>query len=287
MPGIPSESIREAARAAAKRLTRYVRTNPMKKPLWILPLLLSGSPARADSPTPSAQQVLGHVLDSDSWGLSGASISAHATLTDKTGAKSELSFSARSKRLGPGVSESLVRFSAPAELAGAGFLQIQKQDADDERFLFLPDLKRSRRISGGLRANAFMGTDMSFADLDRRDLRDSTVSLTGSEPIEKWDCFKLEVLPKRADSQYSRVELWARKDNYVTLRMKMYDRSKSLVKVFTTLEVRRVSGQWFISKSKMVNQQQAHTTELFLDQISTSEQFSDDDFTVRALEKSR
>jgi hypothetical protein len=59
------------------------------------------------------------------------------------------------------------------------------------------------------------------------------------------------------------------------------------VKVFTTLEVRRVSGQWFISKSKMVNQQQAHTTELFLDQISTSEQFSDDDFTVRALEKSR
>jgi len=135
--------------------------------------------------------------------LSGASIVAHATLTDRSGAKSELAFTSRSKRLGPGLAESVVRFSAPPELAGAGFLQIQKKDGDDYRFRFLPDLKRSRRISGTLRSNAFMGTDLSFADLDRRDLREATVKLTGNETIEKWDCYVLDVVPKRQDSQYS------------------------------------------------------------------------------------
>jgi hypothetical protein len=67
----------------------------------------------------------------------------------------------------------------------------------------------------------------------------------------------------------------------------MYDRSKTLMKTFNALEVKRVSGQWFISKSRMINEQQNHTTDLTLDQISTTEQFSDDDFTVRALEKTQ
>jgi hypothetical protein len=57
-----------------------------------------------------------------------------------------------------------------------------------------------------------------------------------------------------------------------------------LMKTFDALEVRRVSGQWFISKSKVTNVQQNHTTEMVMDQISTSDHYGDDDFTVRTLE---
>jgi len=243
--------------------------------------------AFAEAPAPSAREIIGHVLESDAWGLNGASITAHAILTDKTGAKSDLAFTAKSKKLDNGLTKALVRFSAPADLAGAGFLQLEEQDADDQRFLFLPELKRSRRISGGLRGSAFMGTDMSFGDLDRRDLREGDATIIGSEKIDQKDCYVLKVIPKRSDSQYSRVELWARKDNFVPLRMKMYDRAGTHLKTFTTAEIRRVSGKWFISKSKMVNHQQGHTTELFLDQVSATEKFADEEFTVRALEKSQ
>jgi hypothetical protein len=246
-----------------------------------------GAEAFAAGSAPSATEVIAHVLESDVWGLNGASITAHATLTDKTGAKSELAFTSKSKKLEHGLSKALVRFSAPADLAGAGFLQIEESDADDQRYLFLPELKRSRRISGSLRSSAFMGTDLSFGDLDRRDLREGEATITGSEAIDKRDCYVLKVTPKRSDSQYSRIELWAKQDNFVPLRMKMYDRSGTHIKTLTALEIRRVSGRWFISKSRMVNHTQSHNTELVLDEISTSTQFADDEFTVRALEKSQ
>jgi hypothetical protein len=259
----------------------------MKAFSWILAATLLTTTATADTSTPSAQTILEHVLESDPFGLSGAQIVAHATLIDKSGSTSGLSFSAKSKRLGPGVSESIVRFSSPPEYAGAAFLQVQKTDGDDDRFLFLPDLKRSRRISGDLRSSAFMGTDLSFADIDRRDLRDAAATLKGSETIDRWDCYVVDVVPRSADSPYSRGEFWVRKDNFVPLRMKFYDRSNNLLKTFAALEVRRVSGQWFISKSRMTNTQQNHSTDLVLEQISTTATFNPDEFTVRALERSR
>jgi hypothetical protein len=259
----------------------------MKALRFVVASIFVAGAAHGDVPPPSADSVLAHVLESDPFGFSGATVAAHVTLTDRTGSKSNLAFTSRSKRLGPALAEGIVRFSAPPELAGAGFLQIQKKDGDDDRFLFLPELKRSRRISGGLRSNAFMGTDLSFADLDRRDLRDATATLVGSDKIERWDCYLLDVVPRRPDSQYSHAELWARKEDYVPLRMKFYDHSRALLKTLDAIEVRRVSGQWFVSRLRVVNVQQNHTTEMVMDQISTEGQFGDDEFTVRTLEKSQ
>lgn len=236
-------------------------------------------------PSPEdAPAILRKVLESDPWGLSGAAVSAHAGMVDKHGADSSLGFSAKSKRLAPGLSESVVRFSAPTELAGAAFLQIQKDSGDDDRFLYLPELKRARRISGSLRSNSFMGTDLSYADLDRRDLREGAAARKADESIGRWSCFVLEVAPRDA-SPYSQIRLWIRKDNYLPLKMQMYDRRGELLKRFEAQEVRRVSGQWFVSKSRMVNVQENHSTELALDKIEVVSSVPESDFTVGALEK--
>ncbi len=256
---------------------------------WIIPVAILGlaSAARAQtpSPSPSAEQIIRSVLDADPWGLAGAEVTAHVALKDKRGVSSDLAFTARSIRHAPPLAKSLVRFSAPADLAGAGFLQIQKDGGDDDRFLFLPELKRSRRISGNLRSNAFMGTDFSFADLDRRDVREGDATLKADENIGKYPCYRVDIVPKRADSQYARIELWVRKDNFIPLKSAMYDKSKTLLKTLSVEEVRRVSGHWFITRSKMENHKESHSTELFLDKITPGMNFPDDDFTVRALEK--
>ncbi|HEY4012451.1 MAG TPA: outer membrane lipoprotein-sorting protein [Polyangiaceae bacterium] len=250
----------------------------------ILVTAAGSPPASADNP-PSATDILNRVLDSDPWGLNGATITARATLTDKGGSKSELSLVAKSKRYDPPLSKSIVRFSAPPDLAGAGFLQIQKRDGDDDRYLFLPELKRSRRIAGSLRSNAFMGTDFSFADLDRRDLRDADARLTGDEPVASWPCYVVDVTPRREDAQYSHTVMWVRKDNFLTLKTKMFDKGGVLEKTFEALEVKRVAGHWFISKSRMHDVQHAHTTELVLEDIVVKADIDDDEFTMRALEK--
>jgi hypothetical protein len=239
----------------------------------------------ADTKTPSADAIVQSVLDSDPWGLSGAEVTASALLTDKRGTTRTLSFVAASRRHDPPLSKSIVRFSAPPDLAGAGLLQIQNRESDDDRYLFLPALKRARRIAGNLRANAFMGTDFSFADLDRRDLRDSEAKLLGTEKLGSSDCYRIDVVPHRDDTQYSHLEMWVRKDNRLPLRTKMYDKANALVKTFETQEVRRVSGTWFISRSLMTDHKLNHSTLLTLQKIVVDTQIADTEFSVRALEK--
>lgn len=263
-------------------ITRLVRL-PAYLLLLAVGTLLLAVPARANKP--SAQEVMAHVLDADPWGLGGTVLSARAILKDKRGATSELSFSARSRRYSPPFAKTLVRFTGPPDIAGAGFLQIQKREGDDERFLFLPDLKRSRRISGNLRASSFMGTDFSFADLDRRDLRESNSELKPDEAIGKYPCFHVDSRPTRGDSAYSHIESWVRTDNYLPLKMQMYDRSNVLAKTFSALEVRRIKGHWYITKSQIVDHPHEHETSLVIDSIEPSDEISDDEFTLRNLEK--
>jgi hypothetical protein len=240
------------------------------------------APAATAAPTPD--KIIQKVLESDPWGLSGAEVSAHAVLRDKDGASSELTFTARSRMYAAPLAKSLVRFSAPADLAGAGFLQVQKTEGDDERYLFMPELKRSRRIAGSVRSNAFMGTDFTFADLDRRDLRDGAATAKPDEVFEKIACYRVDVQPKEG-SQYTRIELWVEKDNFLPLKIEMYDKANVHVKTLTAKETRRVSSHWFISKSTMVNLREKHTTELVLDKIAPRDDLADGEFTVANLEK--
>jgi hypothetical protein len=241
--------------------------------------------AAATTVAPSPREVLDRVLEADPWGLSGAVIAAHLVVRDKSGATRELAFAGRSRRYDGALSKGLVRFTAPADVAGVGFLQIQAKDGEDDRFLYLPELKRSRRISGSNRSQSFMGTDFSYADLDRRDLRQAVAEARGDETVSKLACWHIAVTPTRGDAPYARAELWVRKDNFLPLRMQMFSRSGALLKTLTTQEVRRIGGRWFISRSTMVSHEEARQTELTIEQIDPRNDLPDGDFTVRNLEK--
>jgi hypothetical protein len=254
--------------------------------LWLslaICLIALHEPAAQAAPTPD--EIVQRVLDSDPWGLNGGEVKASVVLTDKRGVTRKLSFIAASKQHDPPLTKSIVRFSAPPDLAGAGFLQVQNRDRDDDRYLFLPALKRSRRISGNLRGSSFMGTDFSFADLDRRDLRDSQAKQIGTSKIGSHACYVLDIIPRRLDSQYSHIEMSIRTDNFLPLRSKMYDKANVLVKTFEAQEVRRVSNQWFLSKSLMTDHKHDHKTLLMLESIVVNAQIPDEEFSVRALEK--
>jgi hypothetical protein len=274
---------RHLSKRAGSRASKNEERVVKKIACLLFTLLLASSLAMADGP--DANTIVQRMLGSDPWGLSGAEITARLRITDKSGAKSDLVYTSKSLQYDPPLSKGVVRFSAPPDLAGAAFLQIQKKDGDDERFLFLPELKRSRRIAGNLRSGAFMGTDFTFADLDRRDLRQSQAVIKTKEKVGSFSCFVVDVVPKASDSEYSHVEVWVREDNFLPLRMKMYDRAKVHLKTFDALETKRVSGAWFISKSRMSNHQAKHSTELFLEQIALKASYPEDEFSVRSLEK--
>ena len=74
-------------------------------------------------------------------------------------------------------------------------------------------------------------------------------------------------------------------DNSLPLNMKLFDHSNALSKTFTALEVRRVSSHWYVTKSRMIDNQHGHETKLVIDSVEPSSNLPDDEFTVRNLEK--
>ncbi|HEX8953766.1 MAG TPA: outer membrane lipoprotein-sorting protein [Polyangia bacterium] len=246
-------------------------------------LLATGRAAVAAEPSP--REILDRVLEADPWGLSGAVITARAVVRDRSGATRELAFTGRSRRYDGLLSKGLVRFTAPADVAGVGFLQIQTKAGDDDRYLYLPELKRARRIAGSNRGQSFMGTDFSYADLDRRDLRQAAAEARADETLARFPCWRVAVKPTGADATYARAELWVRKDNFLPLKMEMYGRSGALLKTLTTQEVRRIGGRWFITRSTMVSHEAARQTELVIVELDPRSDLADGEFTVRNLEK--
>lgn len=240
---------------------------------------------KAATPALTAPQIVAKVVESDPWGLGGAEVNAKAIVTEKSGKTRALLFDAKSRRYAPPLGKSLITFQAPADVAGMKFLQIQNADSDDERFLYTPELKRSRRIAGSNRSESFMGTDFSYADLDGRDLRQSTSVLKADETIGKFDCYHVAVTPKNADAVYSKIDLWVRKDNYVPLKWVMFDKRSQPVKTLVAREIQRHGGRWFITGSRMTDNTTGRSTELTLEKIDRREDIPLDDFSVRAIEK--
>jgi len=240
--------------------------------------------AGADDAKLGAREIVDKVVDADPFGMMDSKIVGRAVLHDKHGDERVLEFRADSLRYKPGLSKAITRFSKPADIAGVGFLQIMREDADDDRFLYLPELKKSRRIAGALRNNSFMGTDLSYADLDMRDLRESKATLTGTEKIGKYNYYKVDVVPKRSDSIYSKFELWVRSDNFLVLKWLMYDKSNTLLKTYQASEMKRIDGHWYATKGRIENHREKHTTDMYLDETKPAA-VSDGEFTVGNLEK--
>jgi outer membrane lipoprotein-sorting protein len=248
-----------------------------------LALLVVAAPAAGDPP---AAQILERVLDADLFGMAGAEFVAALTVRSAPGAaERQLLFSGRSRRSTARLAKGIIRFSSPPDVAGTGFLMIQRQGSDDERMLFVPELKRSRRIAATARTESFMGTDFSYADFDQRELRDARVRHLGTENIGRFGCWRIEAAPNARDTPYKRLELWVRKDNYVPLKVVMYDSGPKPLKTLVVQEMRRLEGHWLVTRSTMTTHASGRQTEFTLREIKPRNDIPDEEFTVRTLEK--
>lgn len=240
--------------------------------------------AMAADPSLTAQQVVERAIDADSWGRAGLEAKARVTVTEKSGQKRELAFEAVSRRDSPPLSKSLLRFTAPADVSGMKFLLVQKDSGDDERTLYVPELKRSRRIAGGNRSERFMGTDFNYADMDRREVRTGDAVLGPDENIGKYPCYHVTVNVKEADSPYKRVEIWVRKDNTIPLKWVMFDKAGNPAKTLVARELQKHAGRWQITRSLMTDAAAGRSTEVLIEKMD-ARAVGPETFLVSNLEK--
>jgi len=181
----------------------------------------------------------------------------------------------------------LVRFTAPRDVENTGLLVWEAKDGNDDQWLYLPALKKPKRIAASGKKNRFMGTDFSFEDLQPEALALHTYTLAGSETVDGQECFVVEAVPtgrRAADSGYGKRRLWIRKDNYATVKREYYDKQGVLEKVESLRKLASVKGTvWRPGEIEMQDVRNGTRTVLVIEGRTIDRGLKEDFFTEAEL----
>jgi hypothetical protein len=184
----------------------------------------------------------------------------------------------------------LIRFLTPADVKGSGYLSIEHSATDESRYLYLPALKKARRISAGEDSDNFMGSDFTYEDLDELNLDRFNFKLTGSENVDNTDCHVVEVSPgddAKKTSGYGKRVYFVDKATFVVLRIDFYDKRNTLFKNLTLKDIKPVYDNKIYRPYTWVmqNLKTKHQTVLKFQYFKINEKIDDGLFTVRSLER--
>ena len=253
-----------------------------------LPPALAGTAARAE---PSAKEIM--ELNFHASKIKNLKIDLTMELVAPGGARRERR-STTLLRLQPnGVdSKLLVRFSSPADIRGTAFLQIEHIDGEDDQWIYLPALKRSRRLVANNKKDSFVGSDFSYGDISLPKVDLYRHTLLRAERWDLQDCHVVESVPiadtVKANSGYSKKLSWVRKDTFIEAKVEYYDLSGRHLKTQVTSNHKQVQTdpvRSFALHREMVNHQSGHRTILRFDGADSSITTSDDTFSTRYLER--
>jgi len=180
----------------------------------------------------------------------------------------------------------LMRFLEPADVRGTGFLVWEHREGEDDQWIYLPALKKMRRITAREKSKRFMGTDFSYEDLGSHNLDDYNYTLLRSEEFDGQDCYVVESVPKPGKKKsYSKTVSWVRKDIFLIVRVDFYDKKGRLLKRLQASDIENIDGIWTARRLELENFQKKHKTILELDNIRYNTGLRDDVFSERNLVK--
>ena len=183
---------------------------------------------------------------------------------------------------------SLTIFDQPADVKGTAMLTYSHGLEPDDQWLYLPALKRVKRISSKNRSGPFMGSEFSFEDLSDFELEKYTYRYIGEEPCGELNCFVSEWVPAYEHSGYARIEVWHDQAEYRVQKTVYYDRRnahlKTLVYEGYTLHDERF---WRASSLQMTNHKNGKTTLLYYDDVKFGVGLSERDFDQNALKRAK
>lgn len=137
------------------------------------------------------------------------------------------------KKAAGGEQRTMAFFSAPASVKGTAFLAVTRPERAADQWLYLPELRRARRIGGAARTSGFVGTDLTYHDLDllaampRWTEAEAASSLRGEESVSGVPCHVIELRPQRADVGYARIVVWLGRDDLVARRVELHEQASA------------------------------------------------------------
>lgn len=225
--------------------------------------------------------------------LAGVELLSTMTIIDDKGRERIRKIAAVSKLYDNGETEKrLIRFLSPADVRGTGLLTYDYGKEDDDIWLFMPALRKTRRIISSEKSKNFMGSEFSYADMIPPTLDDFTYKILGELEVEGTLCWEIEMVPKDFDvadeNGFSRRIACIAKQDFVIRKAIYYDLDEELHKELTVKEVKEIdtkNHKYRPMHMIMDNKQNGRKSVLKVDEIQFKPDVKDEYFTTRYLER--
>ncbi len=214
-------------------------------------------------------------------------------LIDKKGNKRIRKIRSYTKDFGKDT-HSVMFFLEPADVKDTGFLTFDYDEngKDDDQWLYLPALRKTKRIAGGDKNGSFMGSDFNYSDMSKRDIGDFDYKLMKELEIDGAKVWQVEVVPKTDDTAketgYSKSIVFVRQDNDVVIRSVSWVYKSKRLKYRKVNALEKIDGIWIATEAQMVTKEgkaKVHSTILRNSDVKFNQDLDDAFFTVRQLEK--
>ena len=184
--------------------------------------------------------------------------------------------------------KSLSVFSHPRDIKGTAFLSFTHALEPDEQWLYLPALKRVKRISSSNKSGPYLGSEFAFEDLSSFEVKKYTYKYLRDETFNEKDCFVIELYPQYQHSGYTRQVVWIEKERYIPLKTDYYDRKNALLKTSESKSYKQYLGRyWRADEMLMTNHQNGKHTVLLWENFLFGNGLTARNFDRNALKRAR
>lgn len=187
-----------------------------------------------------------------------------------------------------GDARNLTRFTDPPEVKGVGFLSLAHPEKNPDQWLYLPSMKRERRIAAQDRDASFVGTDFNYEDMEEFDHEKYKVALQGEQSVEGQPCYVIEAIPleKGGKSVYEKKILYLRKDILYLLREDLYRKGdKEPSKHLILSDIQNIDGHWVARKMEISDLRKGSKTTVLLKEVAFDRPQAVNRFTLQNLNR--
>ncbi|TCK19308.1 outer membrane lipoprotein-sorting protein [Thiogranum longum] len=184
--------------------------------------------------------------------------------------------------------KSLTIFDRPQDIKGTALLTFTHKTGSDDQWLYLPALKRVKRIASNNKSGPFMGSEFAYEDISSQEVEKYTYKYLRDEPLDGEAMFVFERYPVDKKSGYTRQVVWMDQDEYRERKIVYYDRKNSLLKTLTFSGYEKYLDKfWKAAEMDMTNHQTGKSTKLAWSNYAFGTGLGDRDFDRNSLKRAR
>ena len=209
-------------------------------------------------------------------------------LRNRHGDTSEREIRSRTLEVQDDGDKSLVIFDRPRDVAGTAFLSFTHPLDSDDQWLYLPALRRVKRISSNNKSGPFMGSEFAYEDISSQEVEKYAYRFIGEETVDGRSTFVVERYPQYEHSGYTKQIVWIDQEHYRIEKAEFYDRKDELLKTLTYHGYRQYLGKfWRADEMRMVNHQTGKSTVLLWRNYQFQTGLGERDFDQSSLKRAR